>query len=272
MIVKDHFLTGESFEIKKVSEGVLTTLPKTNTNDLRHYYNSKSYHSHTSSKSLMSKLYDLSSKFMVFRKIKFVSRFLKGKKTLLDFGCGRGEILLSAKKRGFEVYGVEFMPSAQKELITKNIKVYNRLESVSNPVNAITFWHSLEHINDVNQVLMLCRKCLKDKGILVVAVPNYDSFDAKHYKNFWAAYDVPRHRFHFNKKGLLKTVQKYGFKHLSTKPMFLDSVYVSILSEKYKGTKMYYLFGFFVGFVSNLFALFSKQYSSNIFIFEKTNY
>ena len=77
--------------------------------------------------------------------------------------------------------------------------------------------------------------------------------------------------FNFNKKGILQTVQKHGFKHLSTKPMILDSIYVSILSEKYKGTRMYYLFGFFIGVLSNLLAMFSKEYSSNIFIFEKTN-
>ena len=109
MIVKDHFLTGESFEIKKVSKGVLTTLPKTNTHDLRRYYDSKNYYSHSSSKSVLSILYDLSSRFMVFRKTKLVSRLLKDKNKLLDFGCGRGKFLLSAKKRGFEVYGVELI-------------------------------------------------------------------------------------------------------------------------------------------------------------------
>ena len=119
MIVKDHFLTGESFEIKKVSKGVLTTLPKSNTHDLRRYYYSKNYYSHSSSKSVLSILYDLSSRFMVFRKIKLVSRLLKDKKKLLDFGCGRGGFLLSAKKRGFEVCGVELIPSVQKELIEK---------------------------------------------------------------------------------------------------------------------------------------------------------
>ena len=117
----------------------------------------------------------------------------------------------------------------------------------------------------------MSRKNLHDKGILIVALPNHDSFDSKYYKTFWAAYDVPRHRVHFNKKGILQTVEKYGFKHLSTKPMILDSIYVSILSEKYKGTRMYYLFGFFIGVLSNLLAMFSKEYSSNIFIFEKTN-
>ena len=117
MIVKDHILTGESFEIKKVSKGVLTTLPKSNTHDLRRYYYSKNYYSHSSSKSVLSILYDLSSRFMVFRKIKLVSRLLKDKKKLLDFGCGRGGFLLSAKKRGFEVCGVELIPSVQKELI-----------------------------------------------------------------------------------------------------------------------------------------------------------
>ena len=271
MIVKDHFLTGESFEVKKVSKGVLTTLPKKNTQDLRRYYDSKNYYSHNSTKSVLSILYDLSSRFMVFKKINLVSKLLKDKNTLLDFGCGRGKFLLTAKKRGFQVCGVEFMPSAKNELIDKNIKVYDKFESVSKPVNAITFWHSLEHINDISQTLILSRKYLNDKGILIVALPNHDSFDSKYYKTFWAAYDVPRHRFHFNKKGILQTVQKHGFKHLSTKPMILDSIYVSILSEKYKGTRMYYLFGFFIGVFSNLLAMFSKEYSSNIFIFEKTN-
>ncbi len=271
MIVKDHFLTGESFEIKKVSDGVLATLPKISTQDLRHYYDSENYHSHKSSKSLLSTVYDISSRFMARRKVKLISRFTKNRKSILDVGCGRGGFLLSAKKAGFEVCGVEAISSAHKEMDVKNIKIYNKLESVSKPVNAITLWHSLEHINDLNQTLMLCRKFLKDKGILIVAVPNHDSFDAKYYKSFWAAYDVPRHRFHFNKKGLIKTVQKHGFKHRLTKPMCLDSVYVSILSEKYKGTRMYYLFGFFIGVLSNLLAMFSKEYSSNIFIFEKTN-
>lgn len=271
MIVKDHFLTGESFEIKKVSDGVLATLPKISTQDLRHYYDSENYHSHKSSKSLLSIVYDISSRFMARRKVKLISRFTKNRKSILDVGCGRGGFLLSAKKAGFEVCGVEAISSAHKELDAKNIKVYNKLESVSRPVNAITFWHSLEHINDISQTLILSRKHLHDKGVLIVALPNYDSFDSKYYKTFWAAYDVPRHRVHFNKKGILQTVKKHGFKHLSTKPMILDSIYVSILSEKYKGTRMYYLFGFFIGVLSNLLAVFSKEYSSNIFIFEKTN-
>ena len=271
MIVKDHFLTNKSFEIKKISDGVLATLPKTNVRDLKPYYDAKNYHSHSSTNSLMSRLYNFSSHIMSFRKVKFVSRFLKNKNTILDFGCGKGRFLLSAKKRGFEVYGVDFITGFQKDLSIKNIKIYNKIESLSETVDAITFWHSLEHINEVSQTLILCRKYLSQNGILVVAVPNFDSFDANYYKNFWAAYDVPRHRFHFNKKGLLKTIQKHGFKHLRTKPMFLDSIYVSILSEKYKGTKMYYLLGFLVGALSNLIALFSQEYSSNTFVFEKTN-
>ena len=152
MIIKDHFLTGERFEIKKVSEGVLTTLPKTNAEDLKRYYDSKNYHSHKSSKSLLSIVYDISSRYMARRKVKLTSRFTKNRKSILDVGCGRGGFLLSAKKAGFEVCGVEVMSSAHKELYAKNIKVYNKLESISRPVSTITFWHSLEHVNDLSLI------------------------------------------------------------------------------------------------------------------------
>ncbi len=272
MKVKDHFLTGESFEIKKVSKGVMSTFPKINNKKLKPYYNSKSYYSHNTTNSIMSLLYSWSSRFMTKKKINLISGLLKNKGSLLDFGCGKGDFLLAAKKRGFDVAGIEFLPGVQKELNKKNIKFYEKIEQLSKTVSAITFWHSLEHLNNPNQALVLSRKNLKESGILIVAVPNYDSFDSKYYKSFWAAFDAPRHRVHFNKIGIINTVQKHGFKHLYNKPMFLDAIYISILSEKYKGTKMYFLFGFFVGLVSNLFALFSKQYSSNIFIFEKINY
>lgn len=271
MIVKDHFLTGEFFEIKTISKGVMSTFPKIDHKKLKPYYNSKRYYSHNTTNSIMSLLYSWSSRFMTKKKIKLISSTLKNKGSLLDFGCGKGDFLLAAKKRGFEVAGVEFVSAVHKELNKKKIKFYEKIEQLPKAVSAITFWHSFEHLNDLNQTLILSRKNLKDRGMIVIAVPNYDSFDSKYYKSFWAAFDAPRHRFHFNKKGLINTVQKHGFKHLYTKPMFLDAVYISILSEKYKGNKMYFINGFFIGLFSNFIALFTKQYSSNIFIFKKTD-
>ena len=271
MIVKDHFLTGESFEIKKVSKGVMSTFPKIDNKKLKPYYSSQSYYSHNTTNSVMSLLYSWSSCFMTKKKINLISSLLKNKHSLLDFGCGKGNFLLAAQKRGFDVAGVEFLSDVQKELNKKNIKFYEKLEQLPKAVNAITFWHSLEHLNDLNQTLILSRKNLKENGILIVAVPNYDSFDSKYYKSFWAAFDAPRHRFHFNKSGIINTVQKHGFKLVYNKPMFLDAIYISILSEKYKGSKMYFIKGFFVGLFSNLSAIFTKQSSSNIFVFKKTN-
>ncbi len=271
MIVKDHFLTGEFFEIKKVSKGVRATFPKIDNNKLKAYYNSKSYYSHNTTSSIMSLLYSWSSRVMTTKKINLISSFLNNKDSLLDFGCGKGDFLLAAKKKGFKVAGVEFVSVVQKELNKKNIKFYEKLEKLPKAVSAITFWHSLEHLNNLKQTIVLTRKNLKGSGILIVAVPNYDSFDSKYYKSFWAAFDVPRHRFHFNKSGIINTIQKHGFKHLYNKPMFLDAIYISVLSEKYKGSKMYFVKGFFVGLFSNLSALFTKQFSSNIFIFKKTN-
>ena len=155
MIVKDHFLTGESFEIKNVSKGVMSTFPKIDNKKLKPYYNSKSYYSHNTTNSIMSILYSWSSRFMTKKKINLISSLLKNKDSLLDFGCGKGDFLLAAKKSGFDVAGIEFLSGVQKELNKKNIKSYEKLEQLSKAVSAITFWHSLEHLNDLNQTLIL---------------------------------------------------------------------------------------------------------------------
>ena len=116
MIVKDHFLTGESFEIKKISKGVMSTFPKIDNKKLKPYYNSKSYYSHNTTNSIMSLLYSWSSRFMTKKKINLISSLLKNKDSLLDFGCGKGDFLLAAKKSGFDVAGIEFLSGVQKEL------------------------------------------------------------------------------------------------------------------------------------------------------------
>ena len=167
MIVKDHFLTGESFEIKKVSKGVMSTFPKIDNKKLKLYYNSKKYYSHNTTNSIMSLLYSWSSRFMTKKKINLISNFLKNKDSLLDFGCGKGNFLLAAKKRGFNVAGIEFLSGLQKELNKKNIKFYEKLEQLPEAVNAITFWHSLEHLNNLNQTLILSRKNLNKPPILM---------------------------------------------------------------------------------------------------------
>ena len=87
---------------------------------------------------------------------------------------------------------------------------------------------------------------------------------------FWAAYDVPRHRFHYSVRGIKKLMKSHGFECLKTKPMLLDAFYISIMSEKYKKSKLSFVKGIMVGLISNLIGLFNSSYSSSVFVFKKT--
>jgi hypothetical protein len=106
-------------------------------------------------------------------------------------------------------------------------------------------------------------------GFVLIAVPNFMSYDANHYKEMWAAYDVPRHRYHFSPAGLKSVMDNAGFDFIKKHPLLLDSYYISMLSEKYKKSKLFFLKGLVVGFVSNFTAIFTSNYSSSAFVFKK---
>jgi len=124
-------------------------------------------------------------------------------------------------------------------------------------------------VPDLEKYIHYLDKLLKPKGVLIVAVPNYKSYDAKYYKEFWAAYDVPRHLWHFTKKSISLLFNKVDLKVTQVLPMKLDSFYVSLLSEKYKTGKTNFVNAFIIGFRSNLKAINSKEYSSHIYILKK---
>jgi len=130
-------------------------------------------------------------------------------------------------------------------------------------------WHVLEHVNNINKRMETLNRILKNDGKLIIAVPNYKSYDAKYYGKFWAAYDVPRHLLHFDRNTIQKLLTKHGFEIETIKPMKFDSFYVSMLSEKYKNSKANLLNAFWIGFKSNFKALNSKEYSSLIYIAKK---
>lgn len=129
-------------------------------------------------------------------------------------------------------------------------------------------WHVLEHVPNLEYQLQQLKRICKPNGTIIIAVPNFKSFDAKHYKQFWAAYDVPRHLWHFSKRGIQKLFANYKIQLLEVKPMWFDSFYVSLLSEKYKTGKMNFIKGFCIGFVSNLSGIVKKEFSSHIYVFK----
>ena len=130
----------------------------------------------------------------------------------------------------------------------------------------ITLWHVLEHLSNLENQITILKKLLKPNGTLIIAVPNYKSFDAKHYAEFWAAFDVPRHLWHFNKESVSKLVAKFQMEVIKIKPMWFDAFYVSMLSEKYKTGKMNPIRGFWFGLLSNIKTINTKEASSLIYI------
>ena len=270
--VKDHSVSGEIFELIENSEfGFLQTSPLPDLDKLSDYYKSEDYISHTDSKrNLFEKVYHLVRRISLKKKLYIINCFSNETKRLLDVGCGTGDFLQTALKNNWLVSGIE--PNANARDIA-NKKTNNSVFDTTqlskfetHCFDAITLWHVLEHLPNLEDHLSTFKKLIKPNGTLVIAVPNYNSFDAKHYKEFWAAFDVPRHLWHFNKDSVSKLVSKYNMEVIKIKPMWFDSFYVSMLSEKYKKGKLNPIRGFLIGLVSNIKALSTKEASSLIYI------
>lgn len=256
LLVEDHFLTKEKFLICRcLSCGFKFINPRPANNEIGKYYQSEQYISHNSSRfNLLSFTYRIARYFTIRGKYRLIKTSSNGTK-LLDIGCGTGEVIKYCKEHGFTVQGVEPTKSAREFAIEKNgLDVKASLEEVSlipTRYNCITLWHVLEHIHDLNSTLTLVKSLLDPEGALIIAVPNSDSYDAKVYGEFWAAYDVPRHLYHFTKDTMKILAQKHGFTIQKMVPQKLDAYYVSLLSEKYKNGHANYFMAFINGFRSN---------------------
>lgn len=258
---KDYSFSKEKFSLCLCSVcGVLITKPFPK--KISEYYDKKNYLSYKKKNSFFGKVYSLVQK--ANNELKF--RFLKGynKKSLLDFGAGSGNFLKEAKKRGFLAYGYEPINA------TSNDYVFDDLKTIpAQDFDIITLWHVLEHTKNPLFILQKLKKRLNKNGLICVAVPNRDSFDASYYGKVWAGYDVPRHLYHFNEKSFLFLLKRAGLTLLEKKPLFFDSFYISMISEKNKKNPFWVVKGFLVGLLSNIFALYNKKYSSIIYIISR---
>jgi len=266
---KDYTVSGETFTLYKDKEyDMLVTSPKPDSENLGKYYESNDYISHTDARrSFVDKLYQIVKKYALVKKVKLIDRLNEGSGVLLDIGAGTGDFLIEAKKRYWDVKGVEPSEIAKSLASEKGIKLLTDTKNLpSNTFDVITMWHVLEHVPDLSTQIKEVKRLLKGGGYLVVAVPNFRSYDATYYKSFWAAYDVPRHLWHFSKDAIKAIFEKNEIYLEKTKPLVFDSFYVSLLSEKYKSGKMNFVKSFWIGFVSNLKASGSKEYSSHIYV------
>ena len=204
---KDHTVSHETFRILQCSScEFLLTHPRPLAKDLSKYYESAAYTSHIgNANSIQDRIYQTIRRFTLKWKLDLITnnKDHRSNKNLLDFGCGTGEFLRVAKLNGWKTVGMEPSESARKNassIIAKDIvDSVIAIENLEIQFDIITLWHVLEHVEDLNETIIRLREMLKEDGTLYVAVPNHKSWDSNYYRDFWAAYDVPRHLWHFNK-------------------------------------------------------------------------
>ena len=267
--VKDFSVSGESFSLLLNEEyQILKTHPQPTLDKLGSYYEFEDYISHTDGKrTLFEKMYHFIKRKAIRDKVSLINSYQPLKGRILDIGAGTGDFLLEAKNQNWDILGIEPNDKAKGIAVGKGIKFGDTIEKLeSNSFDVITMWHVLEHVPDVEHQVAELKRLLKPSGTIIIAVPNFKSYDANHYKEFWAAYDVPRHLWHFSKTAIEKIFDKQNMNLEDIKPMWFDSFYVSLLSEKYKTGKMNFISGFFIGFVSNVSGLFKKEFSSHIYV------
>jgi 2-polyprenyl-3-methyl-5-hydroxy-6-metoxy-1,4-benzoquinol methylase len=268
---KDYLVSGNTFGlIYDPQLEMLKTTPKPSVDELPKYYESEEYISHTDNKSgLFAYLYQLVKKWSLQKKTKLIFQENNGTGTLLDIGAGTGDFVKAAKESGWKVEGIEPNEKASSLATEKGISLKPKISDFEGQrFDVVTMWHVLEHVPNLEETIQQLNNLIKPGGILIIAVPNFKSYDAKYYGKFWAAFDVPRHLWHFSKKSM-ESLFAENFKLQKTKPMIFDSFYVSLLSEKYKTGNKFSLKAFYIGLLSNMKAMHTKEYSSHIYCFKK---
>ena len=270
----DYTVSQQKFDIVACEQcNFKFTNPRPDAAHIGEYYQSQDYVSHANKgNSLINIIYKIARSFTLNGKIQLINS-VADKGHLLDIGCGTGHFLAAAKKDGWQITGVE--PDDQARAIAQKEAAQNIHQELPDKLpqkyDVVTMWHVLEHIPDLNSFIKKLLGHIHDTSTLVIAVPNYKSYDAQHYKEEWAAYDVPRHLYHFDQNTMSALMGKYGLKVDQVLPMKLDSYYVSLLSEKYKqsGLLQYFKAPWY-GLKSNLSATKNfNNYSSLIYIVRK---
>lgn len=255
---KDYTVSKENFEVWECADCTARFTQNIPSADvIGKYYKSQDYVSHSDTKKgIINRLYHwvrsftLSSKKRLIRKLTTLTTG-----TLLDVGAGTGAFAATMKKAGWKVTGLEPDETARQNARQNHQLELNSPEELYNQpsdhYDAITMWHVLEHVHDLHGYLDTFKRILKPNGTLFIAVPNYTSFDADTYQEFWAAYDVPRHLYHFSPHSMDILAEEHGMQVVAHKPMWFDSFYVSMLSEQYKNGYNNLVTAFWNGWLSN---------------------
>lgn len=276
LTVKDHSVSKQDFVVWQCGNCSLRfTQDIPDEASIGRYYQSADYISHSNTnKGLVNKLYQGVRNYTLDQKANLIISQTVKHGNILDLGAGIGAFLNTMKKKGWEISGIEPDAGARqqaKNLFNIDLNETNSLNGLpEKSFDAITLWHVLEHVHQLHTYVEKLRSLLKPDGKLFVAVPNYKSVESSIYKLYWAAYDVPRHLYHFTPKSINNLMAQHGLKVIAKKPMWFDSFYISLLSSQYKNGKTSWIGAAASGLRSNLKALLDKDYCSSItYIIEK---
>lgn len=277
MECRDYFVSGETFPVYSCSKCTFHfTVGAPSDDEIGRYYKSADYISHSDTeRGVVNKLYHLVRDYMLKEKCTYVTHFT-GKKTgrLLDYGCGTGYFSNKMMHKGWKVEAIEKSEDARTFAfehfgIRSNTPAF--MENIApSSFDCITLWHVMEHLSDMHTKMDQFYELLDKNGLLIMAVPNRTSYDARHYGEHWAAYDVPRHLWHFSPSTMLQLGNDHGFVLVEMIPMPFDAFYISMMSEKYKGSKIPFLKGVMQGIAAWFSTLGKRERSSSlIYVFKK---
>lgn len=237
------------FTLIKCKECGLITIENKPTQEEMSKYYENNYYAYSDSESIISKLkktfLDMSTKLPFLSKRFLLNElYIKAKKEqsyIFDIGCGNGSALLRSKKLGFtKLFGTEIDKNNCEKLLKKGIVIYQTYDfttlDIKEKFDVIRMSHTLEHMYNPTQAISKSYELLNDQGILLVAVPNFNSFAARVFGKYFCGLQLPTHLYHFDKKVITKILKENNFRIENTFTNGFSGIsysFFTVLRDKY---------------------------------------